>query len=58
MLANGRCTAPEAVAFSRVVGRDLVPADLVAGYRPPVRFYFAWDGSLRATTPRSTGCIR
>ena len=43
MLANGRCTAPEAVAFSRVVGRDLVPADLVAGYRPAVRFYFAWD---------------
>jgi hypothetical protein len=43
MLANGRCTAPEAVAFSRVVGRDLVPSDLGAGYRPAVRYYFAWD---------------
>ena len=58
MLANGRCTAPEAVAFSRVVGRDLVPADLVAGYRPAVRFYFAWDALVRATMPCSTGCIR
>lgn len=43
MLANGRCTAPEAVALSRVVGRDVVPSDLGAGYRPAVRFYFAWD---------------
>jgi hypothetical protein len=43
MLANGKCTAPEAVALSRVVGRDLVPSDLAAGYRPAVRFYFEWD---------------
>jgi hypothetical protein len=43
MLANGRCTAPEAVALSRQLGRDLVPADLAAGYPPAARFYFAWD---------------
>jgi hypothetical protein len=43
MLANGRCTAPEAVAVSRVIGGDLVPSDLSAGYRPAVRFYFAWE---------------
>ncbi len=40
MLANGRCTAPEAVALSRQLGRDLVPRDLTAGYPPAVRFYF------------------
>jgi hypothetical protein len=43
MLANGRCTAPEAVAASRASGRDLVPADLKAGYVPAVRFYFEWQ---------------
>jgi hypothetical protein len=43
MLANGRCTAPEAVACSRLLGRDLVPSDLSAGYPPAVRFYFAWE---------------
>jgi hypothetical protein len=42
MLANGRCTAPEAVAYSRVLGRDLTPADLRPGYPPAVRFYFGW----------------
>jgi hypothetical protein len=42
MLANGRCTAPEAVAYSRVLGRDLTPSDLRPGYPPAVRFYFAW----------------
>lgn len=42
MLANGRCTAPEAVAYSRVLGRDLTPADLTPGYPPAVRFYFRW----------------
>jgi hypothetical protein len=42
MLANGRCRAPEAVAHSRYLGRDLVPADLRSGYRPAVRFYFSW----------------
>ena len=43
VLANGRCTAPEAVAYSRVSGRDLVPADLSPGYPPAVRFYFDWE---------------
>jgi hypothetical protein len=42
MLANGRCTAPEAVAYSRVLGRDLTPADLTPGYPPAVRFYLRW----------------
>jgi hypothetical protein len=42
MLANGRCTAPEAVACSRVLGRDLTPPDLRPGYPPAVRFYFDW----------------
>jgi hypothetical protein len=42
MFANGRCTAPEAVALSRVLGRDLVPSDLGPGYPPAVRFYFDW----------------
>lgn len=40
--ANGRCTAPEAVACSRTLSRDVVPADLRPGYPPAVRFYFAW----------------
>jgi hypothetical protein len=43
MLANGRCTAPEAVARSRALGRDLVPTDLAPGYPPAVRFYFRWE---------------
>lgn len=43
MLANGRCLAPEAVALSRLVGRDLVPADLSPGYPPAARLYFRWD---------------
>ena len=43
MLANGRCRAPEAVALSRSLGRDLVPADLRRGYPPAVRFYFRWE---------------
>jgi hypothetical protein len=42
MLANGRCRAPEAVAFSRALGRDLVPSDLRSGYPSAVRFYFSW----------------
>jgi hypothetical protein len=42
MLANGRCQAPEAVALSRSLGRDLVPSDLRSGYPPAVRFYFSW----------------
>ncbi len=42
MFASGRCTAPEAVALSRTIGRDLVPADLRPGYPPAVRFYFEW----------------
>jgi hypothetical protein len=43
MLANGRCTAPEAVAYSRVLGRDLTPADLSPGYPTAIRFYFRWQ---------------
>jgi hypothetical protein len=43
MFANGRCTAPEAVAASRTLGRDLVPADLAPGYTPAVRFFFRWE---------------
>ena len=43
MFANGRCTAPEAVAMSRSLRRDLVPSDLTAGYPPAVRFYFEWS---------------
>ena len=43
MLANAACTAPEAVALSRVLGRDLVPSDLHAGYPPAARLYFTWD---------------
>ena len=42
MLANGRCTAPEAVALSRALKRDLEPLDLRPGYPPAVRFYFGW----------------
>jgi hypothetical protein len=43
MLANGRCTAPEAVAYSRVLARDLTPLDLRPGYPPAVRFYVRWQ---------------
>jgi hypothetical protein len=43
MLASGRCTAPEAVAASRLLGRDLTPSDLRPGYPPAVRFYFGWQ---------------
>lgn len=43
MFANGRCTAPEAVALSRSLRRDLVPSDLSSGYPPAVRFYFDWS---------------
>jgi hypothetical protein len=42
MFANGRCTAPEAVANSRRLARDLVPTDLSLGYKPAARFYFCW----------------
>lgn len=42
MLANAACTAPEAVALSRVLGRDLVPSDLGPGYPPAARLYFNW----------------
>lgn len=43
MFANGRCRAPEAVALSRSLHRDLTPSDLSAGYPPAVRFYFLWS---------------
>ncbi len=42
MFANGSCTAPEAVAYSHQLKRDLVPTDLTPGYPPAVRFYFDW----------------
>jgi hypothetical protein len=48
MLANGLCTAPEAVAMSRKLGRDLVPGDLRPGHPPSARLYFDW--SVLATT--------
>ena len=53
--ANGRCTAPEAVAYSRTLSRDLVPADLRPGYPPAVRFYFAWDTLARRPDARFDG---
>lgn len=43
MFANGRCTAPEAVARSRSLGRDVEPIDLRSGYPTAVRFYFDWS---------------
>ena len=55
MLANGRCTAPEAVAASRAAGRDLVPADLKPGYVPAVRFYFDWQALARLPGARFDG---
>jgi hypothetical protein len=55
MLANGRCTAPEAVAASRASGRDLVPADLKPGYVPAVRFYFGWQALARLPGARFDG---
>ena len=55
MLANGRCTAPEAVAHSRRLGRDLVPFDLKAGYPPAVRFYFAWEALAARPDARFDG---
>ena len=42
MFANGRCTAPEAVAQTRLLGQDLTPADLGRGYQPAARLYFRW----------------
>ncbi len=42
MFANGSCTAPEAVAHSHRLQRDLIPTDLAPGYPPAVRFYFDW----------------
>jgi hypothetical protein len=55
MLANGRCTAPEAVAASRSSGRDLVPADIGPGYVPAVRFYFDWQALARRPGARFDG---
>jgi hypothetical protein len=55
MLANGRCTAPEAVAASRSSGRDLVPADIGPGYVPAVRFYFDWQALARLPGARFDG---
>jgi hypothetical protein len=55
MLANGRCTAPEAVALSRASGRDFVPADLKPGYVPAVRFYFDWQALARLPGARFDG---
>jgi hypothetical protein len=55
MFAHGRCTAPEAVACSRVLGRDLTPADLAPGYPPAVRFYFRWDSLAGSEDARFDG---
>jgi hypothetical protein len=55
MLANGRCTAPEAVANSRLLNRDLVPYDLSPGYAPAVRFFFAWEALAALPTARFDG---
>lgn len=55
MFADGRCLAPEAVAHSRRVGHDLVPADLVAGYPPAVRFYLRWDALVDRPDARFDG---
>jgi len=55
MLANGRCTAPEAVACSRALGRDLTPADLRPGYPPAVRFYFGWPALAARPDARFDG---
>jgi hypothetical protein len=55
MLANGRCTAPEAVAYSRVLGRDLTPPDLRPGYPPAVRFYFGWPALAARPDARFDG---
>ena len=55
MLASGRCTAPEAVAWSRALRRDLTPSDLVPGYPPAVRFYFRWSSLAAHTGARFDG---
>jgi hypothetical protein len=55
MFANGRCTAPEAVAASRRLGRDLVPADLDAGYEHAARLYFRWDALTALPEARFDG---
>lgn len=55
MFAHGRCTAPEAVATSRMLGRDLVPDDLQAGYKPAVRFYIHWSDLLTLPNARFDG---
>lgn len=55
MFANGRCTAPEAVAHSRTLQRDLVPTDLLPGYPPAVRFYFRWDDLVSSPAARFDG---
>jgi hypothetical protein len=55
MFANGRCTAPEAVAYSHLLGRDLIPTDLTAGYPPAVRLYFAWETLAARTDARFDG---
>ncbi len=55
MFAIGRCTAPEAVALSRTLGRDLLPADLRPGYPPAVRFYFRWAELVGLDSARFDG---
>jgi hypothetical protein len=55
MLANGRCTAPEPVALSRELGRDLVPDDLSPGYPTAVRFYFEWASLAGSDNARFDG---
>jgi hypothetical protein len=55
MFANGRCTAPEAVAYGRVLGRDLIPTVLRPGYPPAVRFYFDWEALADRSDARFDG---
>lgn len=55
MFANGRCTAPEAVACSHLLGRDLIPTDLAPGYPPAVRLYFAWETLAARSDARFDG---
>jgi hypothetical protein len=54
-MANGSCTAPEAVAESRRHDRYLVPSDLQPGYPPAVRFYFRWERLLTHPNVRFDG---
>jgi hypothetical protein len=55
MLASGKCTAPEGVAVSRSLGRDVQSPDLRAGYECAVRFYFRWSELAKRDDARFDG---